>query len=260
MLTQVALRVNPASVSRASLSVVVPAVFETEALYRALGGMPVVARTLMALDKIPQVTEIVVVVRAAELRRMADICRILDVQRVRKIVCVKVADSGKLTKGDGWVSYSTGHGQGADLQALTAGVYECEWEADYIAIHDPQRPFVTEREFRLALAAAEKTGVGVSAVPVKDTIKIVQAGVVQETPDRSALHTLQTPQIVESSLLKSALVKAAETEPLSADLPAMLERLGLPLHLAEGSDENIRIVTEMDILAAQAILNGRVQA
>lgn len=219
-----------------ALSVVVPAVLKDDGmLYQLVGGMPVVARALLALDQIPQVQEIVVVIREAELKRMADLCRAFGLQRVRKVICAREPGAA----------------------ALSAGVYECEPTAEYIAVHDPLRPFVTEDVLRGALDMAVTAGAGAPAVPVKDTIKIVRDGVVEETPDRSTLHILQTPQVVESSLLKAALCRGREAGAESADLPMVLELLGLPLQLAAGSDENIRVAAATDIPVAETILTKR---
>jgi len=203
-----------------------------------LGGIPVVARTLMALDQMPQVQEIIVVIRESDLKIMVDLVKKFDIRRVRKVVCAKRPG----------------------LELLTVGVYECEREAAFIGIHDPLRPFVTKEILAGALAAAEESGTGVPAVPVKDTIKIVRAGVVQETPDRSTLHLLQEPQIVESSLLKAAIQRAGEVAGMAQDLPTVLETLGLPLRLTEGADENIRVANSTDIPAAEAVLLRRAYA
>jgi len=223
------------------LSVVVPAFVEEDAmgespLYRLLDGVPVLARTLMALDSVPFVSEIIVVIREAELLRVADICRTFEIGRVRKVVCAPVAG----------------------LSALTVGVYECDRRAEYIAIHDPLRPFVTGKVLKAAFEVAVKSGAGAPAVLVKDTIKIVEAGVVRETPDRSALRLVQTPQVVESSLLKAAISRATEAGAVGGDLPTVLETLGISLWLAEGSDENMRVAAGADLPAAGAILTRRV--
>jgi len=182
----------------------------------------------------PLVREVVVVTREAELMRMADLCREFDIQRVRKVICAREPGLG----------------------ALLAGVLECEGRTEYIGIHDPLRPFATEEVFRRAVATAEKHGAGIPAVAVKDTVKVVREGVVQETPNRSKLHLLQTPQVVESNLLKAALCLAEKRSAAPADLPAALELLGLSLRLAEGSDENMRVSTEADFLAAETILRN----
>ena len=225
-----------ALIDRPGASVVVPAVLGDESiLYRPLGGVPVLARTLIALDQISQVREIIVVTRAAQLGQAADLCWMYDLRRVRKVVCAKAPG----------------------LETLTMGVYECDPAAQVIAIHDPLRPFVTEDVFADALAAAMRAGASAPAVPVKDTIKIVCDGVVQETPDRSSLHLLQTPQMVESSLLKAALDRAREADTEAVHLPTMLELLGIQLQLSQGSDENIRVGSVTDLPAAEAILAKR---
>ncbi|MCL2568737.1 MAG: 2-C-methyl-D-erythritol 4-phosphate cytidylyltransferase [Oscillospiraceae bacterium] len=226
---------------RPGLSVVVPALFEDSAmeeslLYRQINGVPVVAHTLLALDQIPFVTEIIVVIREAELKRMADICKAFEIGRVRKVVCAREAG----------------------LSALLVGVYECDRALDYIAIHDPLRPFVTGEILGAALDMASKAGAGAPAVPVKDTIKIVEAGMVRETPDRNALRLLQTPQVVESSLLKAAISRTVETGIAGGDLAAVLETLGITLWLTEGSDENMRVGAVADLPAAGAILAKRI--
>ncbi|MCL2562734.1 MAG: 2-C-methyl-D-erythritol 4-phosphate cytidylyltransferase [Oscillospiraceae bacterium] len=239
------------------VSLVIPAVLEDDgALYRQLSGVPVLVRTLLALDAIARVREVVVVIREAELKRVAELCRDFDVQRVRKLLCVRT-DTGTLTEGDDWVSYRTEHGQVSELAVLTTGVYECDPDADYIAVHDPLRPFVTAELLTGALDVAQIVGAGAPAVAVKDTIKVVRDGVVAETPERSSLRLVQTPQVVESSLLKAALVRAGEAGAETADLPSALEVLGLPLQLAEGADENIRVAAVTDLPAAEVILTGR---
>ena len=219
------------------LSVVVPAVVDDAAdenlLFCQLGGAPILARTLLSLDHIPAVDEIIVVIREADLKSVADIVRDFAIKRVSKLICVR--ESG--------------------LATLEAGVYACD-EAAYIAVHDPLRPFVSAQVMEDALRTAVQCGVAVPTVPVKDTIKIVQDGVIQETPERSSLHTLQTPQIVESSLLKAALIRARELGISVADVPAALEALSVPIRLAEGAEENVRVGNVVEIQAAEAILRG----
>ena len=194
-----------------------------------------VVRTLLALDAMPQVREVIVVIREAELIRMAELCRDFDIRCVRKVVCASAPG----------------------LKALAIGTYECDPAAEYIAICDPLRPFVTGDMFAGALNIAQKAGAASPAIQVKDTIKIVRDGIVQETPERSALRILQTPQVVEGGLLKAALLRAQEADAAASDLPAVLEALGLPLKLTQGSDENIRVAAVTDLPAAEVILAKR---
>ena len=220
------------------LSVVIPAVIDEEGenpLNRLLGGIPLVARTLQALNAMPAVEEIIVVVREAELLYIADLVKAFALERVKKIICAPKPG----------------------LAAIAAGVYECERDAPLIALHDPLRPFITADVLEEVRHLAEIGGAAAPAVTVKDTIKIVQDKVVQETPDRSSLYALQTPQIVESSLLKAALTKALDEAEEPSDLAIALERLGLPLRLAEGTEENIRVAKATDIPTAETILAWR---
>ena len=227
------------------LSVVLPAVIdETEGenpLYRLLGGLPLVARTLQALNAVPGVGEIIVVVPESQLMYIADLVKAFELERVKKIIC----------------------GRRPGLAAVAAGVYECERDAAHIAVHDPLRPFITADLLEEVWRLAQLGGAAAPAVTVKDTIKIVEDNVVRETPDRSTLYALQMPQIIESSMLKAALTKAmaeaeeAEETEEARDLAIAMERLGLPLKLAEGREENIRVSKATDIPAAETILAWR---
>ena len=221
---------------RVGVSVIVPAVFEEERpVYELLSGMPLIVRTLMALNQMPQVEEIILVVRETEIFRMADLCKVFSLDLVKKVVAAKEVG----------------------LSPLMVGVYECKGEASYIAVCDPLCPFVTEPVLKEAITAAEEHGAGAPAYEVRDTIKIVQDDVVCETPDRTSLRVLQSPLVVESSLLKAALQKAHGSEAQTGDVPQILEDFGLFLRLVEGREENIRIAQVTDIPAAEAILQWR---
>lgn len=223
--------------TKTRVSLVVPAVFEEEhpMMYELICGIPVIARTLMALDQMPQVQEIIVVVRETEIFRMANLCKLFQIDRVRKVVAAKEA----------------GHA------AVTVGVYECEPEAEYIGICDPLSPFVTKSMLKGAIQGAEACGAAAPAVAVRDTIKIVRDGVICETPERASLQVMQSPLLVEASLLKAALQKAQESGKQTGDVPSMLEDLGIPLRLTEGAEENMQVRQVADIPAAEAILQWR---
>lgn len=223
-----------------SVSAVVPAVMDAaqgeEPLYRLLEGQPVIAHTLQALEQISAIDEIILVVRGSELFRMAELCRVLHIKKLKKIL----------------------HCNQPGLPALRTGVYECDREAEYIAVHDPLRPFVTERIIAKTLKAAIRCNAVAQAVPVRDTIKVTRNNIVRETLDRDTLQMLQTPQIIQSSILKAALERAGLVgEPLPDDVAEILGHVGLSLPLIKGSDENIRIASEADLLAAQGILAWR---
>ncbi len=97
--------------------------------------------------------------------------------------------------------------QDSVCQGLAALGDRVEW----VLVHDGVRPFAAETHVRACLRQAELTEAAVLAVPVKDTIKIVnREGVIEATPDRSSLWAIQTPQAFRLALLLEAHAKARE--------------------------------------------------
>lgn len=95
-------------------------------------------------------------------------------------------------------------------------------------------------------------------MPVKDTVKVAAAdGAVLETPDRSTLRAVQTPQVFEAELLKAALQSALENNVPVTDDCSAVERLGKVVYLVEGDEENMKITTPIDLTVAEAILTER---
>ncbi len=92
---------------------------------------------------------------------------------------------------------------------------------------------------------------------MKDTVKTVRDGQVEETLDRSALAAVQTPQVFEASLLKAALQSAMEAGAETTDDCSAVERLGKTVYLVDGDEENLKITTPLDLILAQAILDAR---
>lgn len=125
----------------------------------------------------------------------------------------------------------------------------------YVAVHDGARPFAGRAVFERTLAAAEKYGAAIAAVPVKNTIKAVDAeGLVAATPERSALCAVQTPQIFEINLLKKAYAHLAEHPSAVTDDASVVELFGHRVAVAEGRYENIKITTPEDLALAENLL------
>ena len=105
------------------------------------------------------------------------------------------------------------------------------------------------------MQAAQKYGAAIAAVPVKDTIKIINAaGEVVSTPVRSSLQAVQTPQIFEINLLKRAYDYLAEHPAAVTDDASVVELLGEKVFVALGRYENIKITTPEDMLFAENFL------
>ena len=125
--------------------------------------------------------------------------------------------------------------------------------SEFIAVHDAARPFMTEDMLRRGLNAARHVGAAIPVVPLKDTIKRVEHGLVVDTPDREAMFAVQTPQVFRSEILRAAH-QTVETD--VTDDASMVEIAGGLVATFEGSHENIKITTPSDIATARAIAAG----
>ena len=128
-------------------------------------------------------------------------------------------------------------------------------DAAYIAVHDGARPFAGRAVFARTLAAAKEQGAAIAAVPVKNTIKVVDAnGVVVDTPVRSTLVAVQTPQVFRAQLLKDAYAHLAAHPAAVTDDASVVELLGHKVVVAVGRYKNIKITTPEDLVLAEHFL------
>ena len=131
-------------------------------------------------------------------------------------------------------------------------------DAEAILVHDGARCLVTEEVIRRVLEGIEKNDNGVAAVPVTDTIKRASGeGQVLETLERSELYAMQTPQGFKAADLFAAHQKAAGEDYLATDDAALVEYWGKSVYLTEGSRENLKLTTPVDLAFAEAILRDR---
>lgn len=130
-------------------------------------------------------------------------------------------------------------------------------QVDIVLVHDGARPFVKEKYIHNLVVRAEDDGAAVLAVPVKDTIKRVKEGIVNETVDRSELWSIQTPQAFQFKILKEAHEKAIQSNYLGTDDASLLERQGQKVVIIEGHYDNIKMTTKEDLVFAEAILSNR---
>lgn len=133
------------------------------------------------------------------------------------------------------------------VQSVRAGLDAVN--AEYVAIHDAARPFVTPQVIWDALEAAYETGAAAPAVPVKDTVKVAADGLVVETPAREKLYAVQTPQCFRTALYRQVLAQVccdAVTDDCSA-----FELADLPVRLTQGDYANYKITTREDLPAPE---------
>ncbi len=155
---------------------------------------------------------------------------------------------------------------GKDRQESVANglIFLADWKGwskqqRIVAIHDAARALLTKDIIDRAIEAClEFRAVGV-AVPVKDTIKLIdREGFVANTPERATLWAVQTPQVFDFDLINSCHRKVADLDKRFTDDCSIAEYCGYKVKLVEGSYENIKITTPEDLSLAEAIIRRRV--
>lgn len=138
------------------------------------------------------------------------------------------------------------------------GLLSCE-NSDFVLIHDGARPFITEEIIRRGIQGVEKTGACVIGMPSKDTVKIADTqGYVAETPERSSVWTIQTPQIFEYNLIREAheKIRCRDMSAITDDAMVVEQETGVKIALVEGSYKNIKITTPEDLDIAEIFLKA----
>ena len=203
--------------------------------YLLLAGKPIVAHTLQVLEDAPYIDDIYVIVPEAEIPYCREhVVQRYDFAKVRGIVA-----------GGSERQYSVMNG----LQALTGTA-----DDDVILIHDGVRPFISPRVLKRSIETARENDGALVAVPVKDTVKIVENGVVRETPARETLWLAQTPQAFRYSIIMAAHEIAAAERYLGTDDSSLVEWMGKDVHIVLGEYHNIKITTPEDLVMAEAFL------
>ena len=200
-----------------------------------LNGKPMILRTAEAFQQSPAVQELVVVTRA-DLREPVE--TLLREAGVDKLSAVIVGGSTR-------------------TESVQKGVAWCNKKSRLIAVHDGARPLVTQAVIEAAVAEAAKSGAAVPALPVRDTIRVVEQGVGVSTPDRSLLYAMQTPQVFEADLLRAALQDAVRRGRSLTDDCAAVEAIGMRVRIVPGDEENLKVTTRLDLALANALARRR---
>lgn len=198
-------------------------------------GQPLLLHTLRPFQESELVDEIVVVTREELISEIGELVRQNGISKVTQVV----------------------RGGATRMESVQAGLSAVDPETSLIAIHDGARPFLTKELLEETIRAARKCSAAAPAVPVKDTVKRAKDGVVQETLPREELFAVQTPQIFDADLIRVALAKALENKETLTDDCGAVEKIGFPVHLISGSEENIKVTTPADLLRGEAILAER---
>lgn len=203
--------------------------------YLKLAGRPILAHTLALFENSPDIDRIIVISPQEEI----PFCREQVVNRygfrkVHDIVAGGAERQDSVRNGLGAVPGASGD--------------------DIILVHDGVRPFLPAALLPDVIATAQQVGGCVVGVPVKDTVKEVSDHRVVGTPMRERLWLAQTPQAFPFSVLRQAHERALAESFRGTDDASLVERLGLPVAMVQGSYRNIKITTPEDLVLAHAFL------
>jgi 2-C-methyl-D-erythritol 4-phosphate cytidylyltransferase len=126
-----------------------------------------------------------------------------------------------------------------------------------VLVHDGARCLATPDLFDRCDQALQSCKGLIAAVPVKDTIKIVDRDLVVDTPDRDRLWAAQTPQGFHVDLLLDAHYQAVAQAWSVTDDAALFEKVGLPVQIVLGEETNLKVTTPQDLAIAEFILKSR---
>lgn len=203
--------------------------------YLQLGHKPILVHTLQLFQNIHEVDEIILVVGGTDVDRCRGFVQDYALSKVSHVLA-----------------------GGAERQdSVRRGLDSLQRDTTWVLVHDGVRPFVKKEHVFDCLVKAQEQDAAVLAVPVKDTIKIVDTEKrIQSTPDRRSLWAIQTPQAFRLSLLQEAHGRALQDNFMGTDDAMLVERIGTTVHVVEGDYYNIKITTPEDLPWAEWILHN----
>jgi 2-C-methyl-D-erythritol 4-phosphate cytidylyltransferase len=205
--------------------------------FLSLAGQPLIVHTLRMLHSSPVIEEIILAVPQPDRQYCLD--HIVIPHGFTKVT--KIVSGGQQR-------------QDSVRHALT----EVRTGTEIVLVHDAVRPFLTEEMIERVVDQARVHGAAIVALPMRDTVKqVTTEGFVERTVDRSRLWLAQTPQAFRRDWLEEAHSKARTNQTHATDDAHLVELLGRPVMIVEGSGENIKVTTPEDLVVGEAILAAR---
>lgn len=195
-----------------------------------LRGEPMIVRTVREFQNCDAISEIVIVTREDLILPISGLCK--DMKKV-----IAVVAGGKSRQ-----------------ESVHLGLNALSEKVKLAAIHDGARPLITWNVIDRVVRAANTYGAAAPAIPVKDTIKVVEGRVVKSTPDRATLFAVQTPQVFDFDLLRGALTKAKLDNLAVTDDCSAVEHMGMTVKIVEGDERNLKVTTPLDLKIAEMLL------
>jgi 2-C-methyl-D-erythritol 4-phosphate cytidylyltransferase len=191
-----------------------------------IAGKPVILHTLERFENCAEVDEIVLVLPESESAAKYGLSKL------------KTVVAGGQTR----------------AESVWNGLQAVNNEAEIVAVHDGARPLVTTEEITATIEKARETGAACLVAPVTDTIKEVFDGQIVTTIDRSKLRRALTPQCFRYDLLQRAFAELNRFTKEATDESFLVEQLGVPVSVVEGSAKNIKITVPEDLILAESLL------
>jgi len=202
----------------------------------SLSGKPVIAHSILTLEKSALVTNIIVVVPENW------------VEHTRR----EVVEKFNLKKVFNVVS-----GGNERQESVLRGLKAVPDKPDVVVVHDGVRPFVTLELVEEVITKAFESGGAIAAIPATDTIKMsTPEQIIESTVPREKIWFAQTPQAFKYDIISEALEKASREKYFGTDEAELVERLGREVKIIFGSRENLKITTPEDIKLAELISNS----
>ena len=198
-----------------------------------LGQYPVLIHTLLALQQVEAVDEILLIAREEDIDTFAAQAKEARVSKLTRIV------AGGATR----------------QQSVANGLAALPAKATMVGVHDGARPLIDPNTVAAVIATAAECGAAAVAVPVKDTLKRTnEDGVIIDTPDRANLWRVQTPQVFDRAALCAAMKAAMAAGKDYTDDCQLMEAAGHAVKLVAGLDTNLKLTTPEDIQLAKALM------
>ena len=199
-----------------------------------LGERKVIGVTMQAFQSCESVSEIIIVARED------DIPAIQAEAEAAGITKLAACTTGGSTR----------------QESVFNGVRKISKDTELVAIHDGARPLVKPEHIEKVIKDASVFGGATLGVPVKDTIKTVDGGLIIDTPPRSSLYITQTPQIFKRRLYFEGIDFALEHDLDFTDDCQLVEAIGGKVAMTVGDYTNIKITTPEDIAIAEVLLKS----
>jgi len=200
--------------------------------FLSLVNKPVVAWSLIAFERCPEIDRIVLVVRKEQLLASKAVAKMFGISKVQKIV----------------------PGGAKRQESVQAGLAACDIDTRYVVVHDAARPCVTSDLIGEVVRQARRQGAVAVGRPVTDTVKLCAKGTtVTETVPREKLWIVQTPQAFQLKVLRDAVKALPPRQEVTDDCQAV-ELAGGTVRIVESLKPNFKITTVEDLQVAAALL------